>query len=147
MNSTKFNEEFIKNLIRQKEGKLLDFKLKITSREKIAKTISAFANSEGGMLLIGVSDKKEVIGIDPYEEQYMVESANEMFCEPHASLSYYPIKWTNENPLDFDNEELIVLLVKISPQKDGLVYCISNSGERKAYKRSGDQTLLISDSD
>ncbi|TDQ18816.1 putative DNA-binding protein [Algoriphagus boseongensis] len=147
MNSTKFNQEFIKNLIRQKEGKLLDFKLKITSREKIAKTISAFANSEGGMLLIGVSDKKEVIGIDPYEEQYMIESANEMICEPHASVSYYPIKWTKENPTDFEDEELIVLLVKISPQKDGLVYCKSGSGERKAYKRSGDKTLLISDSD
>lgn len=145
MNSTKFNEEFIKNLIRQNEGKLLDFKLKITSREKIAKTISAFANSEGGMILIGISDKKQVIGIDPYEEQYMVESANEMFCEPHASISFFPIKWTNENP--FEDEEPIVLLVKVSPQKDGVIYCKNNSGERKAYKRSGDQTLLISDSD
>ena len=67
MKSAKFEEEFVKDLLKQKEGEKLDFKLKITSKEKIAKTLSAMANSEGGFIVIGMSDHKKIIGIDPDE--------------------------------------------------------------------------------
>jgi predicted HTH transcriptional regulator len=148
MNSTKYNEEFIKKLIRQKEGKLLDFKQKITSKEKIAKTISAFSNSEGGFLLIGISDKKQVVGIDPFEEQFMIESANEEYCNSQATLTFHPIKWTeHESESEKGGEELMLLLVKVSPSQGPLIYCKNKSGNKKAYKRTGDQTLLISDQD
>jgi predicted HTH transcriptional regulator len=38
---------FIKKMIDGKENNLFDKKLKITSKPKIAKTISAFANTSG----------------------------------------------------------------------------------------------------
>lgn len=59
MKSAKFDEEFIKNLLKQKEGEKLDFKLKITSKEKIAKTLSALSNSQGGFIVVGMSDQKK----------------------------------------------------------------------------------------
>lgn len=145
MISTKFNEEFIKKLIRENEGKCLDFKQQITSKEKIAKTLSAFANTEGGILLIGLSDKKQVIGIDPHEEQFMIDAANQEFCFPRVSLSSYPIKWTGTDLTeDSEDEEVYLLLVEVSPSQGPLIYCKSKTGEIKAYRRENDKTILIS---
>jgi len=52
----------IKQLISEGESQFLELKREFN--EGVLKTISAFANTGGGTLLIGVSDKKEVIGID-----------------------------------------------------------------------------------
>ncbi|OHW61567.1 divergent AAA domain protein [Andreesenia angusta] len=46
------------------ESKVLEFKENMPNNESIAKTIIAFSNTSGGKLLIGVSDKREIIGID-----------------------------------------------------------------------------------
>ena len=59
----------IENLIEQGENQLLDFKFEISDSKKIAKTLVAFANTNGGTLLIGVKDNGEVIGI---EREYKV---------------------------------------------------------------------------
>ena len=144
MNSTKYNQEFVKKLIRDKEGNHLDFKQKITPKEKIAKTLSAFANTEGGMILIGVSDKKRIIGIDLEEEKYMIESANEQFCSPLASLSFHPIKWSQViDQEDERNEEINLLLVEVFPTENRRIFYKSKSGETKVYHRVGDRTLAI----
>ena len=93
MISTKYNQEFVKKIIQEKEGNQLDFKQKVTSKEKIAKTLAAFANTTGGLILIGLSDQRKIIGIDPEEEQYMIDSANEEFLIPRVSLRLsYPMK-------------------------------------------------------
>ena len=147
MNSTKYNQEFVKKLIRSKEGKRLDFKQKITSKEKIAKTLSAFSNTEGGMILIGVSDKKRIVGIDPEEEKYMIESANEEFCSPLASLSFHPIKWKQETEQEeVNDEEVYLLMVEVNLAENGQIFFKSKSGETKPYHRVGDKTLAISSS-
>jgi predicted HTH transcriptional regulator len=46
----------IRKLILEGEGVTQDFKKKITSCEKIAKTMVSFANNKGGRLLVGISD-------------------------------------------------------------------------------------------
>ena len=51
------DEDFIKKLIKDQENLTFDLKLRITSKKKIAKTISAFANTHGVIILVGVSDK------------------------------------------------------------------------------------------
>ena len=43
-------------MIEEGEHLQQDFKLRVDDPHKIAKTIAAFANSEGGRLLIGVRD-------------------------------------------------------------------------------------------
>lgn len=46
---------------------LFDSKIRnatISTKEKIAKTISAFLNSKGGILIIGVNSKREILGLE-----------------------------------------------------------------------------------
>jgi len=52
----------IKSIIAQGEGKEVEFKERM--KDGAYKTISAFANTHGGILLCGVKDNKELIGID-----------------------------------------------------------------------------------
>ena len=50
--------------IQQGESKTLELKSQLPLHEQIAKTVVAFANTSGGKLVIGVSDNREIIGID-----------------------------------------------------------------------------------
>lgn len=143
MNLTKFDEEFIKFLINSKESKTLDFKQKVTSKEKIARTIAAMANTEGGFILIGLSDQKKIIGIDPEEEKFMVESANEIFCTPRASLSCESYPWKDSESEKKSNKEKHLLLVTIKKTEGPEIYISDKMGNRKIYIRVDDQTRLI----
>lgn len=50
--------------IKKGENKILEFKEKLPSNDSIVKTVIAFSNTSGGQLIIGVNDKREIIGID-----------------------------------------------------------------------------------
>lgn len=72
----------LKKLIAEGENQKLDFKYCISDSRKIARTLSAFANSDGGRLLIGVRDNGSIAGIKSDEEYYMVDTAALLFCRP-----------------------------------------------------------------
>ncbi len=57
------NSFIIENLIKQNEGLRLEFET-FPDIDVIAKTITAFINTQGGDLVIGVDDNKNVIGVD-----------------------------------------------------------------------------------
>jgi predicted HTH transcriptional regulator len=59
----------LRKLILQGEGATLDFKKTITSNEKIAKSLVAFANNKGGKLLIGVADDGTIKGVKSEDEE------------------------------------------------------------------------------
>lgn len=61
-----------------------DFKFRIDDQKKIARTLCAFANSEGGRLLIGVKDSGKVVGCNPEEELHMIEGAAAVFSKPEV---------------------------------------------------------------
>lgn len=73
---------YVHEMIDEGEHLHQDFKMRIEDSRKIARTLSAFANSEGGRLLIGVKDNGNVCGIDPEEEYHMVEAAAELYSRP-----------------------------------------------------------------
>ena len=53
-------------LIKQPEGKTLEFKRDLSSPKNILKTIVAFANTAGGCIVIGVEDgSREILGVSP----------------------------------------------------------------------------------
>jgi len=66
-------EEFLS----QNEGKTLEFKENTNNLKGIIKSIVAFANTSGGVILIGIKDhSKEIIGLeDPLLEEEKIANA------------------------------------------------------------------------
>ncbi len=74
----------ILKLIAQGEHVHQDFKFAVTDSKKIARTLSAFANTTGGKLLIGVKDNGVVIGVKSDEEYHMIEAAATIHTKPEV---------------------------------------------------------------
>ncbi|MDR1054662.1 MAG: ATP-binding protein [Prevotellaceae bacterium] len=83
---------YILNLIAQGEHQQLDFKFAINDSKKIARTLAAFANTDGGRLLIGVKDNGAIAGVNSDEEYYMVEAGARLHCKPEVKFEVS--KWT-----------------------------------------------------
>ena len=61
----------IKKLLQTSEGKQLEFKRDLSSVKPIFKTLVAFANTEGGRLVIGVDDAGTVGLAEPVRCDYI----------------------------------------------------------------------------
>lgn len=72
----------IEDKIKEGEGLHLDFKMRIDNQRKIAKTLCAFANTDGGSILIGVKDNGKVSGCEPSEEFHNISAAADLYTEP-----------------------------------------------------------------
>lgn len=79
--------EYIGKLIEKGENRQLDFKYAVNDSKKIARTLSAFANTDGGTLLLGVKDNGRIVGVNSDEEYYMIEAAADLYCKPPVKLS------------------------------------------------------------
>jgi predicted HTH transcriptional regulator len=133
MDSPKKNNEFIKKIISQQEGLQLEFKQNLSSQYKIAKTIAAFANTEGGVVIVGVSDNGKLIGIDIEEEIFMVEEAIKKYCQPPVEITFetYEIDYWEEEKLAEDKYLLFLLIPKsnsaphfVKNEKGDLIYYV-----------------------
>ena len=85
-------EGYISKLIAQGEHQQLDFKFGVNDSRKIARTLAAFANTDGGRLLIGVKDNGSIAGVRSEEEFYMLQAASEMFTRP--AVPFEVKEWT-----------------------------------------------------
>lgn len=123
---------YLKKLIEEGENQQLDFKYCISDSRKIARTLSAFANSNGGRLLIGVRDNGSIAGIRSDEEIYMVDTAAHIFCRPEISFS------TKQHLIG----RKTVLEVEV-PKGDKRPYQVKDEdGKWYSYFRHGDQNLV-----
>jgi predicted HTH transcriptional regulator len=125
--------ELEKILLRQ-ESTHLEYKSKIDSSYKIARTIAAFANTSGGTLLIGINDDRTVKGCSEVEEITKLSEAAELLVDPPLSLQYRSIKYGGKKT---------VLIIKIdeSPEKPHKV--LDEEGEKTVYVRANDQTTPV----
>ena len=71
-------------ILEEGEGLKVEFKESFDSKS-LGKEIVAFANSEGGRIFLGVSDKKEVKGIQQQEQVQVQPKANTNKLIPTAS--------------------------------------------------------------
>ena len=76
----------IQKLIEEGEHQMLDFKFEISDCKKIARSLVAFANTDGGRLLIGVKDNGSISGVRSEEEKHMIQTASEMYCIPNVNF-------------------------------------------------------------
>ena len=123
---------YIKNLIKEGEHQMLDFKFEISDSKKIARTLVAFANTDGGRLLIGVKDNGSISGIRSEEEKYMVQTAAELFCQPE--VAFEAKEWTVNGKTIL---EVIVPKSKFHKHK-----APDHSNIYKVYTRVKDQNIL-----
>ncbi len=81
-------KDHIQKLIDEGEHQQLDFKFEISDARKIARTLVAFANTDGGRLLIGVKDNGAIAGVRSEEEYFMLEAAASMYCRPPVEFTF-----------------------------------------------------------
>ncbi|MHA4895663.1 AlbA family DNA-binding domain-containing protein [Pedobacter sp. PWIIR3] len=125
----------IKRLILQGEGTTLDFKKTITSNEKIAKSLVAFANNKGGQLLIGVADDGSVKGVKSEdEERYMITKAAHQFCKPALEPEFEEVYV----------DDKLVLVVKIASSDTKPHYALDEHKKWWVYYRVNDKSILAS---
>ena len=83
------NKQELQETIAQGENSSVEFKTLPLRPESLAKEMTAFANSQGGMILLGVSDSGEVEGLDDekdYEEWVMNVARNNV--SPAIAVEY-----------------------------------------------------------
>ncbi len=125
----------IKKLILEGENVSLDFKKTISSAEKIAKTLVAFANNRGGRLLIGVADDKTIKGVKSEEEEkYMINKAAHVFCRPALEPTFEEIIVDHK----------LVLIVHIAKSDIKPHYAMNEADEWWVYFRVKDKSILAS---
>ncbi len=123
---------YLKNLIAEGEGQHLDFKFEISDSKKIARTLSAFANTGGGILLVGVKDNGRIAGVRSDEEYYMLEAAAGMHCKPEVDFTTR--QWQADGRT--------VLEVKIEKSSSPPHFARSDDGKWLAYIRVRDENIL-----
>lgn len=125
----------VKMLIDEGEGFELEFKRKVSSPKKIAKTLSSFANTKGGIILFGVDDDGSIVGVESEKtELSLIEESAQINCEPPVIVS---IKIVPHNRLD-----VIVATVNESGTKPH--YVVDDDGMRKVFIRVNDNTVIAS---
>ena len=119
-------------LISEGEHQQQDFKHSISNQKKIAITLSAFANTDGGRLLIGVKDSGRIVGVHVEDEMHMIEGAAEVFCKPEVGYSFTIIKEKGKNVLEVN--------IPSSSKKPHLAK--NDDGKWLAYLRVEDENFL-----
>ena len=125
-------QKYLRSLIAEGEHQQLDFKFEINDARKIARTLSAFSNTKGGRLLIGVKDNGRIRGVQSDEEYYMAESAATLYCKPEVHFE------TRNHQID----GLSVLEIYIPPYANKPVYALDHDKRWLAYIRVADENIL-----
>ena len=124
--------QYIRQLVSEGEHCHQDFKFEISDARKIARSLSAFANTEGGRLLVGVKDNGKIAGIRSEEEIYMIEAAATMYCRPQVELE----------TRTYVVEGKTVLEIRISEMESKPVYALDEANKPWAYIRIKDENIL-----
>ena len=124
----------IARLIEGGENSTLDFKQTVSNVHKIAKTMCSFANTKGGVLLIGVRDNGSIAGIKSEDEIYMLDLAAQFYCKPALAIEIEGWK--------IGNKEIIECKIPLGKEQP----YFAQSEEKKwwAYVRVNDKSLLAS---
>lgn len=125
---------YIQKLILQGEHQTQDFKYCISDSRKIARSLVAFANTDGGRLLIGVKDNGRIAGVRSDEEYYMVESAAKIYSRPEINFT------TRQHSVD--GKTVLEVIIEPSDQKPH--FARDDEGKWWAYFRKDDENRLAS---
>lgn len=128
----KYRKSYIEKLVEQGEHQTQDFKFEVSDSKKIARTLAAFSNTDGGKLLIGVKDNGALAGIRSEEEIHMLEAAAQMYCKPEVPLEYKEWNILGKQILEVD----------IKTTEGELISAPDKTGDYKVFIRHLDQNIL-----
>ena len=128
------DKQYLQSLIREGEHQQQDFKYRVSDAQKLAKSVSAFANTDGGRLLIGVRDDGNMSGVRSEEEIYMMHQAAYRYCSPESSIRF--------DTYHVDGRTIVVVTVPPSDRRP--IYAIGDEGVKKAYIRIADENIVAS---
>ena len=103
---------------------------------KWAKTLVAFANNDGGILFVGVSDNGDAFGLtlqDIDKTKNLVAKINDRHIFPHVKIGYM-LRSTDENA------ERFVLAIKVQPSESIVRYKEGDFSETVYIKGDGNAT-------
>jgi len=113
----------IREYISRGESEILEFKKSTGEWKEIIKTISAFSNTKGGYILIGISDNDKVIGIQVGKRS--IEDLTNKIKENTDPKIFPKISAKN-----IENKEVILIKVEESISKPVFAF-------DRVYKRVG----------
>ena len=128
------DKRYLTSLIREGEHQQQDFKYRVSDACKLAKSVSAFANTDGGRLLIGVRDDGHLSGVRSEEEIYMMHQAAYKYCRPEARIKF--------DTYHVDGRTIVIATVPPSERRP--VCAIGEDGKTRAYIRIADENIVAS---
>ena len=123
----------LKKLTGRGESQSLEFKKSLRLKDEIGETVSAFSNSDGGVVLVGVSDGGEPIGVD-IGKNTIEELAN--YIKRNTDPQIFP----SVKILDVGGKNVVMIEVRESAEKPVFF-------KNRAYKRVGKTNQRISSSE
>ena len=119
------------------EGLHIEFKRRVPEPRRMAKEVIAFANTEGGNLLVGVGDAGEIVGVrDAEEEAYSFRRALQVHGDPQ-------LPWQSLRVQVSKKRDVIVIKVPASPDRPHFLVDPAE-GIRTAYVRVKDMSIEAS---
>lgn len=126
----------LRQLVRQGEGSHLEFKSRASSPDQIVCEMIAFANTSGGIILVGVSDAGELSGVKyPNEESLLIRKAVIKYSRPHV---YY-----TETIIPISQKKFVIQYEIPVSRKRPHVFRISNK-QSVTYIRLRDMSMKAS---
>ncbi len=117
------------------ESSNIDFKEKVeySKPKSWLKTVSAFANSNGGIILFGVRDvDKKAVGLDDAVKDS--EKVSELINSKITPLPRYEL-----NTFDEDGKRFMVIKIGDGPRTP---YYFDSDGRKEAFIRAGNQSVI-----
>ena len=97
-------------IIEKGEDSFTEFKEEKVHSDKLAAEIVAFANTEGGNLIIGVSDDAEILGVSDLDnEMQRIDNICVNNCEPTVD--------STTEKIIIDNKKVLVVRIPKGPQR------------------------------
>lgn len=119
----------IRELIKKKETTTLELKPSLSQIDEIIETVSAFSNTKGGVVAIGVANNGRIIGVDV--RGGTIERLSNKIIQ-NTDPKVYPEISIEE----FDKKKII--LIRIKENTDKLVWAFGRS-----FKRVGSSTVKM----
>jgi len=128
------DKQYLLSLIREGEHQQQDFKYRVSDARKLARSVSAFANTDGGRLLIGVRDDGHLSGVRSEEEIYSMHQAAYRYCTPQASIQFDT----------YQTEGRTIVIATVPPSHHRPICATDEEGHRRAYIRIADENIVAS---